>query len=56
MTIICKPSKVIPVTMCGASKNSHHNEVAFSVDEVVCQSGEYLKIIKPATEKIEEVA
>lgn len=55
MTIICKPSKVIPVTMCGASKNSHHNEVAFSVDEVVCQSGE-TKIIKPTTEKIEEVA
>lgn len=55
MTIICKPSKVIPVTMCGANKNSSHGDTAFSAVEPVCQSDD-VDVIKSSTKESVEVA
>jgi len=43
MTVIGKPTTTIPVTMCGARKNSSHGSVMFNPDEIVVKSQSHEK-------------
>ncbi len=43
MTVIGKPTTTIPVTMCGANKNSSHGSVMFSQDVIVVKNQSHKK-------------